>query len=56
MIETPAKEPENEVQPVEPEKATPAKAEEAPKATTATPKKKKSLLKKFGKFQNLKGK
>lgn len=55
MLETPAQEPEVKVQPVEPEKATPAKAEEAPKAT-ATPKKKKQLLKKFGKFQNLKGK
>lgn len=56
MMETPAQEPEKMVQPVEPEKVTPAKAEEAPKATTATPKKKKSLLKKFGKFQNVKGK
>lgn len=56
MMETPAQEPEIKVQPVEPEKATPAKAEEATKATTATPKKKKTVLKKFGKFQNLKGK
>lgn len=52
MIETPVKEPEIKVQPVEPEKATPEKTDEAPKAT----KKKKQVLKKFGKFQNLKGK
>lgn len=56
MMETPAQEPEKMVQPVEPEKVTPAKAEEAPKAKTAKPNKEKSLLKKFGKFQNVKGK